>query len=107
MKFLTFVTVAAAALLFSGAGGASQPPPHIGVVLNGLDNPYFVAMYQGAKHEAATRHVPASFRAPQSHADVSRQVAEVRSIVAEKKDCYAISPIDPTHLVGALHGVRR
>ena len=107
MKFLTLVTVAAAALLFSGTGGAGRPPPHIGVVLNGLDNPYFVAMYQGAKHEAATRHVPASFRAPQSHADVSRQVAEVRSIVAEKKDCYAISPIDPTHLVGALHGVRR
>jgi len=107
VKFLTFLIVAAAALLFSGSGGASQPPPHVGVVLNGLDNPYFVAMYQGVKHEAASRHVPVSFRAPQSHADVSRQVAEVRAIVASKKACYAISPIDPTHLVSALHGVRR
>ena len=107
MKFLTFVTVAAAALLFSGSGVARQPPPHFGVVLNGLDNPYFVAMYQGVKHEAASRHVPVSFRAPQSHADVSRQVAEVRAIVARKKDCYAISPIDPTRLVGALQRVRQ
>jgi len=106
VKVLTLVIVAAAALLFSGSGGASQPP-HFGAVLNGLDNPYFVAMYQGVKHEAAARHVSVSYRAPPSQTSVSRQVAEVRSIMAKKKDCYAIAPIDPTHLVGALHGVRQ
>jgi len=106
VKVLTIVIAAAAALLFSGSGGASQPP-RLGVVLNGLDNPYYVAMYQGAKDEAAQRDLPVTFRAPQSHADLSRQVAEVRAVVASKRDCYAISPIDPAHLVNPLRGVRQ
>ena len=106
MKVLTIVIAAAAALLFSGSGGASQSP-RLGVVLNGLDNPYYVAMYQGAKDEAAQRDLPVTFRAPQSHADLSRQVAEVRAVVASKRDCYAISPIDPAHLVNPLRGVRQ
>jgi ABC-type sugar transport system substrate-binding protein len=106
VKVLTIVIAAAAALLFSGSGGASQSP-RLGVVLNGLDNPYFVAMYQGAKDEAAQRGLPVTFRAPQSHADLSRQVAEVRAVVASKRDCYAISPIDPAHLVNPLRGVRQ
>jgi ABC-type sugar transport system substrate-binding protein len=106
VKVLPIIIAAAAALLFSGSGGASQAP-HLGVVLNGLDNPYFVAMYQGVKDEAAQRHVPVSFRAPQSHSDLAGQTAEVRSILATKKDCYAISPIDPTHLVNTLRGVRQ
>ena len=106
MKILTLVIVAAAALLFSGSGGAGRPP-HFGAVLNALDNPYFVAMYQGVKHEASARHVSVSYRAPQSQTSVSRQVAEVRAIVARNLDCYALSPIDPTHLVKALHGVRQ
>jgi len=106
VKVLTIVIAAAAALLFSGSGGASQSP-RLGVVLNGLDNPYYVAMYQGAKDEAAQRDLPVTFRAPQSHADLSRQVAEVRAVVASKRDCYAISPIDPAHLVNPLRGVRQ
>ena len=106
MKVLPIVIAASVALLFSGSSGAQQPP-QLGVVLNGLDNPYFVAMYQGVKDEAAQRGVPVSFRAPQSHSDLAGQIAEVRSIVASKKDCYAISPIDPAHLVSALHGVRQ
>ena len=106
MKVLTIAIVAAAALLFTGAGGAGQPL-QLGVVLNGLDNPYFVAMYQGVKDEAAQRDVPVSFKAPQSHSDLAGQTAEVRAILASKKDCYAISPIDPAHLVSTLRGVRQ
>ena len=106
MKVLTILIAAAVALLLSGSSEAREPP-QLGVVLNGLDNPYFVAMYQGVKDEAARRNAPVSFRAPQSHADVSRQVAEVRAVVASKKDCYAISPIDPAHLVNPLRGVRQ
>ncbi|HUL84097.1 MAG TPA: substrate-binding domain-containing protein [Actinomycetota bacterium] len=106
MKVLTIVIAAAAALLFSGHSGARRPP-QLGVVLNGLDNPYFVAMYQGVKDEAARRDVPVSFKAPQSHSDVAGQTAEVRAILASKKDCYAMSPIDPAQLVSTLRGVRK
>ena len=105
MKVLVIALAAAAAALLAGETGAARQPA-IGVVLNGLDNPYFVAMYQGVKDEAARRGVPVSFRAPQSHADLARQTAEIRAVVASKKDCYAISPIDPTRLVSALRGVR-
>jgi len=106
VKVLTIVIAAAAALLFSGHSGARRPP-QLGVVLNGLDNPYFVAMYQGVKDEAARRDVPVSFKAPQSHSDVAGQTAEVRAILASKKDCYAMSPIDPAQLVSTLRGVRK
>ena len=106
MKVLTIGIAAAAALLFTGVGGAGSPL-QIGVALNGLDNPYFVAMYEGIKAEATRRGVKQSYRAPQSHSDVAGQTAEVRELVKSNKDCYAISPLGPTHLVGALKGVRR
>jgi len=106
VKALTVVIAASAALLFSGSGGARQQP-RVGVVLDGLDNPYFVAMYQGVKDEATQQGVPVTFRAPQSHSDLAGQTAEIRAIVASNKDCYAISPIDPTQLASVLRGVRQ
>ena len=79
----------------------------MGVELNGLDNPYFVAMYEGVKAEAVPRGVHLSVRAPESNADPARQAKEVRALIAAEKDCYAISPIAPPQLVSALRGVRQ
>jgi ribose transport system substrate-binding protein len=106
VKVLALVLVAAASLLLTGESGAAQPP-RIGVVLNGLDNPYFVAMYEGVSAEAARRGLHPTFHASQSGTDAASQSIEVRALVASEKDCYAISPVDPTQLVGALHGVRQ
>jgi len=79
----------------------------MGVELNGLDNPYFVAMYEGVKAEAVPRGVHLSVRAPESNADPARQAKEVRALIAAEKDCYAISPIAPPQLVSALRGVHQ
>jgi ribose transport system substrate-binding protein len=78
----------------------------MGVVLNALDNPFFVAMYEGATSHARRLDVRATVRAVASNADLSGQAGQVRALVAAKQDCYAVAPITGTNLVTALRGVR-
>jgi ABC-type sugar transport system substrate-binding protein len=79
----------------------------MGVVLNYLDDPFFVAIYEGGRAEATQLDVHAAFRSVPSNADLAGQAAQVRALVAQKKDCYAVNPITGTNLVAALRGVRR
>jgi len=79
----------------------------MGVVLNALDNPFFVAIYEGARAEASRLEVRATVRSVTSNADLTGQAAQVRAVVAEKRDCYVVNPITATNLVTALRGVRR
>jgi ribose transport system substrate-binding protein len=78
----------------------------MGVVLKGLDNPFFVAMYEGVRAEAARRGAHPSVRAATSNADVAGQAALARALVAGRKDCYVVNPITATNLVAALRGAR-
>jgi ABC-type sugar transport system substrate-binding protein len=89
------------------AAGATPAPVRIGVVLNALDNPFFVAIYEGARARASELAVGATVRAVASNADLAGQAAQVRALVAARKDCYALAPITATNLVTALHGVTR
>jgi ribose transport system substrate-binding protein len=79
----------------------------MGVVLNYLDDPFFVAIYEGARAEARHLQVRATVRSVTSNADVADQAAQVRALVADRKDCYVVNPIAATNLVTALRGVRR
>jgi ribose transport system substrate-binding protein len=79
----------------------------MGIVLNALDNPFWVAIYEGARAEAARLGVRATFRAVTSNADLAGQAAQVRALVAAREDCYVVGPITATNLVTALRGVRR
>jgi ribose transport system substrate-binding protein len=79
----------------------------MGVVLNSLDNPFFVAVYEGARAEAGELRVHATVRAVASNTDLAGQAAQVRALVAARNDCYALAPITATNLVPALRGVRR
>jgi ABC-type sugar transport system substrate-binding protein len=87
--------------------GAEPAPVRMGVVLNGLDNPYFVAIYEGARAETGRLAVRATVRSVTSNADLAGQAAQLRALVAERKDCYVVNPITATNLVTALRGVRR
>ncbi|TML91484.1 MAG: sugar ABC transporter substrate-binding protein [Actinobacteria bacterium] len=108
MKARTIATAAAAAVLLAcGVGGARPAPVRVGVVLNALDNPFWVAMYEGVRAEATRRGVRASVRAPATSYDLAGQAARARALVAGRNDCYAIAPISATNLVIALRGVRR
>jgi ribose transport system substrate-binding protein len=84
-----------------------RAPVKIGVVLNGLDNPFWLAIYEGARAEAARRGVSATFRAVASNADLDGQAGQLRALVAAGQDCYVVGPITATDLVPALRGVTR
>jgi ABC-type sugar transport system substrate-binding protein len=94
-------------LLVASAAGAKPAKVRVGVVLKGLDNPFFVAMYEGVKAESGRRGVDASVRAAKDIADVAGQAALARALVAGRKDCYVINPITATNLVAALRGAKR
>jgi ABC-type sugar transport system substrate-binding protein len=86
----------------------SRPAPvQMGVVLNALDNPFWLAIYDGARVEALGRGVPVTFRAVTSNADLPGQAAQARALVAASEDCYAVGPITATDLVTALRGITR
>jgi ribose transport system substrate-binding protein len=79
----------------------------MGVVLNALDNPFFVAIYEGTRAQATRLGVRATVRAVTSNADLAGQAAQVRALVAARQDCYVVAPITATNLVTALRGVKR
>jgi ABC-type sugar transport system substrate-binding protein len=80
----------------------------IGVILKGLDNPFFVAMYEGARAEAGRRHVSASFRAATNVDDAAGQAARARALVRSgKHNCYVLNPINGTNVVPAFRGLKR
>jgi ABC-type sugar transport system substrate-binding protein len=79
----------------------------MGVVLNYLDDPFFLAIYEGARAQAGRLGVRATVRSVTSNAETAGQAAQVRAAVAEREDCYVVNPITATNLVAALRGVRR
>jgi ribose transport system substrate-binding protein len=79
----------------------------MGVVLNALDNPFFVAIYEGTRAQARRLGLVATVRAVTTNADLAAQAAQVRALVAARNDCYVVAPITGTNLVRALRGVRR
>jgi ribose transport system substrate-binding protein len=101
------ITVVSGVLLFGGVAGARAAPVRIGVVLNALDNPFFVTIFEGVRTETNRRGADASTRAAASNGDLAGQAAHLRSLIAAKKDCYVVNPITATNLVSALRGVKR
>lgn len=108
LKRSPIATAAVSAIvLAASAAGAERAPMQVGVVLKGLDNPFFVAMYEGVRVEAGRRGARTSIRAATGNADLAGQAAHARALVARKKDCYVVNPISATNLVDALRGTRQ
>ncbi|MEN3311378.1 MAG: ribose transport system substrate-binding protein [Actinomycetota bacterium] len=103
----TATVVVSALLLAGGVMGARPDPVRMGVVLKALDNPFFVAMYEGVRVEAKRRRVRTSVRAAASSADPAGQAAQARTLVNSQQDCYMVNPISATNLVATLRGARR
>jgi ribose transport system substrate-binding protein len=101
------VAACSGVLLFGGVAGAKPAPVRIGVVLNALDNPFFVTVYEGVRVETNRRGARVSIRAAASNADLAGQAAHVRALVGAKNDCYVVNPITSTNLVSALRGITR
>jgi ABC-type sugar transport system substrate-binding protein len=103
----TATVVVSALLLAGGVMGARPAPVRVGVVLKGLDNPFFVAMYEGVKAEAKQRRARTSVRAAASSSDPAGQAAQARALVNGRQDCYVVNPISTTNLIAALRGIRK
>jgi ABC-type sugar transport system substrate-binding protein len=98
-------------------GGEAEPasvraggPPRIvkiGFVIKALDNPFFVAMYQGATTEAMRLGVRLTVRSVANISDLAGQAEQLRALVAAGEDCYVVNPTTGANLVNALRGVRR
>jgi ABC-type sugar transport system substrate-binding protein len=100
------IAAAAAIVLAANATGAAPGAVRMGVVLKGLDNPFFVAIYEGVRAEGRRRGTNTSVRAATNSADRRGQAALARALVAGGKDCYVVNPISATNLVDALRGAR-
>jgi ABC-type sugar transport system substrate-binding protein len=103
----TATAVVSALLLAGGVMGAQPAPVRMGVVLKALDNPFFVAMYEGVRAEAKRRGTRTSVRAAASSADPAGQAAQARAVVKNQEDCYAINPISATNLIDALRRAKK
>jgi ABC-type sugar transport system substrate-binding protein len=88
------------------ADGAKPAPVSIGVAVNYLEDPFFVAIYEGVRSEAERLGVHLTVRSVTSNAEFAGQATQLRALVAEGHDCYVVNPITSTNLVAALRGVR-
>ena len=77
------------------------------MALNYLDDPFFVAIYEGVRAQATRLGVHATVRSVTSNAEFADQAAQLRALVAERQDCYVVNPITATNLVSALRGIGR
>jgi ABC-type sugar transport system substrate-binding protein len=105
--------VAAAVVLAAGCGGDSgagdDDGARVGVVIKGLDNPFFAAMKQGVEAAARERHADVQVSAATGLDDTSGQAAKLEALLEQNLDCYVVNPISQSNLINALshvpHGV--
>ncbi len=110
----TFVAIGAlsGALLAGSAGAAERASVaaperlQVGVVLNALDNPFFLAIYEGARAQTGRLGATTTFRSVTSNAELDAQATQVRKALAARADCYVVNPITATNLSAPLRGVR-
>src|SRR4051812_29065464 len=96
-----------AVVLAASVAGAEPAPVRVGVVLNALDNPFFVAMYEGVTTGAGRLGARVAVRAATSNSDLAGEAGQLGALVAGGEDCYVVNPITATNLVPPLRGVRR
>jgi ribose transport system substrate-binding protein len=107
MKVRVAIAAFSAAALATGSVGAAPPPVRVGVVLKDLDNPFFVAMFEGARATAARLGAHLTVRLATSATDAAGQAARARALVAGGYACYVANPIDQTNLIAPLRGAGR
>jgi ABC-type sugar transport system substrate-binding protein len=103
------VALGVAALIVGGCGGDSSAhdrgSARVGVVIKGLDNPFFRAMKQGVEAAAHDRKADVRVDAATGLDDTAGQASELEALVAQDLDCYVVNPISQSNLVNALSHV--
>jgi ABC-type sugar transport system substrate-binding protein len=86
----------------SGAGGGGA---NIGVVIKGLDNPFFTAMKQGVLAATRDRLADVHVSAATGLQDTAGQASKLEALIAQRLDCYVVNPTTQSNLVRALSHV--
>jgi len=81
----------------SGDGGKS-----VGVMIKGLDNPFFAAMNDGVKAAAKDTGADVQIQAAASLTDTSGQASKLEALIGQDMSCYVVNPISQTNLVQPL-----
>jgi ABC-type sugar transport system substrate-binding protein len=81
----------------SSSGGKS-----VGVMIKGLDNPFFAAMNDGVKAAGKSTNSNVRIQAAASLDDTSGQASKLEALIGQKMSCYVVNPISQTNLVQPL-----
>jgi ABC-type sugar transport system substrate-binding protein len=92
-----------------GSGHTGNGGRRVGVVIKGLDNPFFGAMQQGVLTAGHRLKADVRLRAATGlgYQDTSGQAAKLEALVAQGLDCYLVNPINQSNLAQALSHVPR
>lgn len=82
----------------SGAGDGAS----IGVVIKGLDNPFFQTMEQGIDDQAKAGGATVNVQAATSITDTSGQADKLSALAGQNFGCYVVNPITGSNLVQGL-----
>jgi ABC-type sugar transport system substrate-binding protein len=97
------MTVAACGGDDSGGGSAaSGSDQSVGVMIKGLDNPFFAAMNDGVKAAATDSGADVQVQAAASLTDTDGQASKLEALIGQNKSCYVVNPISQTNLVQPL-----
>jgi ABC-type sugar transport system substrate-binding protein len=111
VKRRRLLLAAAVALLVTGCGGDSGAPAeggagdHVGVVIKGLDNPFFGAMQRGVVAAAHQRAADVRVSAATGLDDTAGQAQKLQALIEQEMDCYVVNPISQSNLVEPLSHV--
>lgn len=86
----------------SAGGEKSSGPVKVGVMIKGLDNPFFAAMNDGVKAGATQSKADVKVQAAASLTDTSGQASKLEALIGQKLGCYVVNPISQTNLVQPL-----
>jgi ABC-type sugar transport system substrate-binding protein len=86
-----------------GNGAASSGGDKtVGVMIKGLDNPFFAAMNDGVKAAAKDTGADIQIQAAASLTDTSGQASKLEALIGQDMSCYVVNPISQTNLVQPL-----
>jgi ABC-type sugar transport system substrate-binding protein len=85
-----------------GAGGNGNGNGKIGVVIKGLDNPFFQTMKQGVDAAAKSGRADITIQAAQSITDTSGQADKLNALANQNFNCFVVNPITGTNLVQGI-----
>jgi ribose transport system substrate-binding protein/D-allose transport system substrate-binding protein len=83
----------------SASAGSGSGSGKVGVVLKGLDNPFFQTMEAGVNQTATTGSTQVTVQAATAITDTSGQADKLTSLAGQDFTCFVINPITGTNLI--------